>query len=305
MPTPPVGGVVMTPDELGRLTGRWTTVWGDRIPSASRLGVHHGDPGVTVRLLPVGHNYPATVDELRRLMARYGAMLAVLAENSAGILLITHGWQQHDPQGRPGRDEFLASLTPSAIHWRTDDRAVEPGFQSHIHSFVQRLPMIRGAMPVVEMHAVDSTDDVLIVDEGLRWTAVLRNGGLDVLSDDSELLDRLIRYGSPMTTRGIVRVWHDEQGWGVIDSPATPGGCWAHISAVAIAGYRSLSPGRPVLLEWETTLDQDGYQFVATRTWPVGTDPVDVTPGAPADAYRSTLTITFDRDPESTDSRSD
>ncbi|WP_420121000.1 cold shock domain-containing protein [Nakamurella sp.] len=100
-----------------------------------------------------------------------------------------------------------------------------------------------------------------------------------------------------MTTRGIVRVWHDEQGWGVIDSPATPGGCWAHFSAVAVAGDRSLAPGRAVMLEWDTTPDQDGYRFVATRTWPVGADPIDVTPGTPGDAYRSTLTITVDRDP--------
>lgn len=125
-------------------------------------------------------------------MAGYAAVLAVLAENSAGALLITHGWHQHAANGRPGRDEFIASLTPSATDWRTDDRAVEPGFQSLIHSFVPRLPTIHDAMPVVGLHAVDGTDDVLIVDERLRWTAVLRNGGLEVLSDDRELLDQLL-----------------------------------------------------------------------------------------------------------------
>lgn len=183
------GGATLTAAELDGLTDRWTRVWGERIPCASRLGVRHGDPGVTLRLLPVGHDYPTTDEELRRLMAGHAEALAILAEDSAGTLLITHGWHQH---GSPGRDELLASLTPTAIHWRTDDLAVEPGFRSLVHSFVQRLPTVRDVMPVVELHAVDSTDDVLILDDGLRWTAVLRNGGLDVLSDDQELLNRLV-----------------------------------------------------------------------------------------------------------------
>ncbi|MBP2412464.1 cold shock CspA family protein [Arthrobacter stackebrandtii] len=39
-----------------------------------------------------------------------------------------------------------------------------------------------------------------------------------------------------METTGTVRLWNDEEGWGVIDSDATPGGSWAHYSDVAIAG---------------------------------------------------------------------
>ena len=44
-----------------------------------------------------------------------------------------------------------------------------------------------------------------------------------------------------MTTVGTVRRWHDEEGWGVIDSPDTPGGCWAHYSNVAVTGHESLN----------------------------------------------------------------
>jgi cold shock protein len=43
-----------------------------------------------------------------------------------------------------------------------------------------------------------------------------------------------------MESQGVVREWHDEDGWGVLDSEATPGGCWAHFSAVLVDGYRSL-----------------------------------------------------------------
>ena len=30
----------------------------------------------------------------------------------------------------------------------------------------------------------------------------------------------------------IVREWHADLGWGVLDSPETPGGCWAHFSVI-------------------------------------------------------------------------
>ncbi len=57
----------------------------------------------------------------------------------------------------------------------------------------------------------------------------------------------------------------DEQDWGVIDSPETPGGCWAHYSAVAVAGFAHLEAGQEVLLEWEAA-EQDGFAYRAVRT---------------------------------------
>ncbi|UWZ40222.1 cold shock domain-containing protein [Dactylosporangium roseum] len=58
-----------------------------------------------------------------------------------------------------------------------------------------------------------------------------------------------------------------EEGWGVLDSPETPGGCWTHFSAVAMEGFRSLEPGQSVRLEWESP-GQDGYAFRATHVVP-------------------------------------
>jgi len=63
--------------------------------------------------------------------------------------------------------------------------------------------------------------------------------------------------------QGTVREWHADEGWGVIDSPATPGGCRAHFSAVAMPGYRQLYAGQPVQLDWEPAV-QDGYAYRAT-----------------------------------------
>jgi CspA family cold shock protein len=100
-----------------------------------------------------------------------------------------------------------------------------------------------------------------------------------------------------MTTSGTVREWHAEEGWGVIDSPQTPGGSWTHFSHVRVAGYVAFQPGQIVNLDWERA-DQDGYNYRTTRTWPVDTEPVVATAehGGPTGAYSSRLTIVFDDD---------
>jgi cold shock CspA family protein len=40
--------------------------------------------------------------------------------------------------------------------------------------------------------------------------------------------------------------WHEDQGWGVIDSESPRGGCWAHFSSVLVTGYRALQPGQAI-----------------------------------------------------------
>ena len=60
-----------------------------------------------------------------------------------------------------------------------------------------------------------------------------------------------------MVTRGVVRLW-TEDGWGDIDSPQTPGGCWALWVHVMVPGVRKLASGQQVELEWEVP-GHDGY----------------------------------------------
>ncbi len=69
-----------------------------------------------------------------------------------------------------------------------------------------------------------------------------------------------------MATIATIRVWHDE-GWGVVDSPETPGGCWAHFSDVPGSRYIAFAPGDPVWLDWESP-GQDGYPYRATQLRP-------------------------------------
>ena len=61
-----------------------------------------------------------------------------------------------------------------------------------------------------------------------------------------------------------VREWDDDEGWGVLDSPETPGGCWTSFSAVEMEGFRFLTAGQKVTLEWEAA-EQDGFQYQAVR----------------------------------------
>lgn len=74
------------------------------------------------------------------------------------------------------------------------------------------------------------------------------------------------RYGIMvnMSVRGTIREWHQDEGWGVIDSPETPGGCWMHFGVVQVEGYPALFVGQDVRLEWEAP-GQDGYHFRAVR----------------------------------------
>lgn len=97
-----------------------------------------------------------------------------------------------------------------------------------------------------------------------------------------------------MTARGTVRVWHAEEGWGLLDAAHTPGGCWAHFSAVLVGGYRALEAGQAVEFTFEAA-EQDGHLFRALQVWPVGSPPghaLDQRENSAA--YRSTLILTFD-----------
>ena len=98
-----------------------------------------------------------------------------------------------------------------------------------------------------------------------------------------------------MVSVGVVREFHAEAGWGVIDGSDVPGGCWVHFSAIAIDGYRQLMPGQLVSYLAEAA-NYDGFRFQAVAVWPDGVEP-DLTrlePQANSVAYRSSLTITFD-----------
>lgn len=94
----------------------------------------------------------------------------------------------------------------------------------------------------------------------------------DRLNGDRRGLGKIRPPGVKMTplvkqeisTTATVRNWDDIQGFGVLDSHETPGGCWTHFSYLDFDGYRALSPGQQVQLEAESP-GQDGYAWRAVR----------------------------------------
>jgi CspA family cold shock protein len=98
-----------------------------------------------------------------------------------------------------------------------------------------------------------------------------------------------------VTSLGTVSQWSHDEGWGVIASDDTPGGCWAHFSSLEMQGYHSLTSGESVEFDWEEA-DQDGFGYRAVRVWP--TRPCTAANAARTEsatpAYRATLTITPD-----------
>jgi cold shock protein len=75
-----------------------------------------------------------------------------------------------------------------------------------------------------------------------------------------------------MASTGLVRLFDADAGWGVIDGPDVPGGCWVHFSAIAATGYRQLSAGQRVSFRAEPA-NQDGFAFRAVKVWTGAVEP--------------------------------
>ena len=65
-----------------------------------------------------------------------------------------------------------------------------------------------------------------------------------------------------MSERGVVRFWHEDEGWGVVDSPSAPGGCWAGFASIDMPGFHTLAQGQVVWVTIEPG-PQDGYDYRA------------------------------------------
>jgi CspA family cold shock protein len=67
-------------------------------------------------------------------------------------------------------------------------------------------------------------------------------------------------------TRGLVKFFKADKGWGAIASPELPDGfdAWVHYSVLEMDGFRALTEGDRVEFDYEAA-QQDGFRFRATR----------------------------------------
>jgi CspA family cold shock protein len=105
------------------------------------------------------------------------------------------------------------------------------------------------------------------------------------------------RDAKPTIVVGTVREWHDDEGWGVLDSPETPGGCWMHYTDIDMTGYRLVTKGQRVAFSYEPA-SQDGFRWRAVSVRPEGTLPSEPGDSSLTDghSYRSELALRFDAD---------
>jgi cold shock CspA family protein len=97
-----------------------------------------------------------------------------------------------------------------------------------------------------------------------------------------------------MASEGVVRAFDADQGWGVIDGPEVPGGCWVSFAAIAADGYRELSAGQRVSFRAEAA-SQDGFAFRAVKVWTGEAEPAGPARDQPSSgAYHSSLIVAYD-----------
>jgi cold shock protein len=98
-----------------------------------------------------------------------------------------------------------------------------------------------------------------------------------------------------MSSVGIVREYHPDDGWGVIDGEQVPGGCWVSFAVIRMDGYRNLVAGQQVRFV-EERANQDGFSYRATAVWPDPGPTKASEPFAPepSEGYSSILDIKTD-----------
>jgi CspA family cold shock protein len=92
---------------------------------------------------------------------------------------------------------------------------------------------------------------------------------------------------------GRVREWHQDQGWGVVDSDETPGGCWVHFSALRMAGDHQARTGQLVSFTYQPVA-QDGFAYQALDVTIEGIPAAQPDPQPAGAGYHSHPTVESD-----------
>jgi hypothetical protein len=161
----------------------WDKFWSACPPVVPLLRHRFASRLVRFHTLPEGKRYPTSDAEHAEILHRHRTLLKTLmgdaAPGRAALIAITCSWSE--TSARTPRDHRVAVITPRARHWRSDDRATEPGFHSWQHHYASTSDLNDPALDqLLWLVATDWTDDVILIDAACTWAFHPYDGGADV-----------------------------------------------------------------------------------------------------------------------------
>src|SRR6266568_7951004 len=178
---------VFQPVDVADLDVTWNNLWAAVPPVARLLRARFADRWVRFNALPNAKRYATSDAERAEVLRRYHALLEPLIDDvltgAQGLVVVTCSWSSTPVPVE--RDRGVATIVPEAVHWRSDNLATEPGFQSWQHHYVSRLTTA-GLDRLLVFVANDLTDGVIVTNDICSWVLHPFDGGAELFAGSSE-----------------------------------------------------------------------------------------------------------------------
>jgi hypothetical protein len=166
---------------LPSIEDAWSENFAGWIPSKTWPG--ESKPGC--RSIPFSDipPYPSNDREMCVALTAFQRTLDAMIPWTEWAWVVVHTWMKAESV-RPRFDhpmvlDLFAPTVPE--FWRTDDMAVDPGFESPIQSYTLRVTATDPrVLRLVELVFVDHVDDVLVVESDARFVIAPSNGNISV-----------------------------------------------------------------------------------------------------------------------------
>jgi hypothetical protein len=164
----------------------WATLWAGCPPVVPELRRRFRDLWIRFHTLPESKRYATTDAEHTEILRRHHVLLDSLLDDTIfpgddALVAVTCSWSATSELSP--RNSYLADTVPEATHWRSDDRATEPGFHSWQHHFVTRTALGDPTLDRLLLAVADDhTDGVILTDRALSWLYHPYDGGADIFA---------------------------------------------------------------------------------------------------------------------------
>ncbi|MEV6525730.1 hypothetical protein AB0M43_27650 [Longispora sp. NPDC051575] len=180
--------------DIAGLDRAWGDLWQGSPPVARLLRGRFPERHVRFHTLPGGTRYASSPAEGAEILRRHHEILGELVgpeRSNERLVAVTCSWSATS-EVTP-RDIGVAAIMPEATHWRSDDRATEPGFHSWQHHFASEVRLGSPALDeLLECVANDGTDEVTLTDSSCAWVYHPYDGGIDLFTRSTGVRDRLM-----------------------------------------------------------------------------------------------------------------